>query len=131
MKVDNSYLKYLGVPYKFNGASMEGFDCINICIQMAKDRGVKLMNINHSHTSIHTYHYLFNLRDSKEVFKEVPAQSDVLVVFRVAGKISHVGYMLDSDKFIHILEGSNVTVESIHNITWKKRVVGFYKYIGD
>lgn len=126
------YLKYLGVPYTFNGTSLEeGFDCITLCNAIAKDRGIPMMNVNHINTNINTYHYLFNLKDDKTLWENVLPQGNVLVVFKVAGKISHVGYMLDKLNFIHILENSKVTVEKITNPTWNKRIVGFYKYIGE
>jgi len=129
MKPNLDYLKYLGVPYEFGGNSLMGLDCINLCTLMAKDRGVPMMNVNHTHTNMHTYHYLFNLRDSKDKFSTVPKQGNVLVVFKIKGKVSHVGYMLDANNFIHIMEGSRVSVEKI-NITWENRLVGFYKYVG-
>lgn len=131
MQGDITYTKYLGTPYKFEGSSLEeGFDCINLCVQVARDRNVPMMNINHSHTNIHTYHYLFNLRNTND-FQRVSQQQDVLVVFRVAGEISHVGYMVTKDKFIHIMEDSKVTIESVSSPMWEKRVVGYYKYLGE
>jgi len=126
------YYKYLGAPYKFNGSSIsEGFDCINLCIQIGKDRGINIPNINHKNNSINNYFSLFNIRNDNTQFKKVQQQKDVLVVFKVGGRISHVGYMLDNDNFIHIMEKSNVSIERISDGTWKNRVIGFYKYIGN
>lgn len=125
------YIKYLGTKYLYEGNSIrEGYDCINLCCALAKDRNIKMKNINHSYCDINSYHHLFNLRNTQEFLKVKP-QKDVLVVFKIAGKISHVGYMLDNTSFIHIMENSSVTVEKITNANWEKRVIGFYKYVGD
>lgn len=133
--IANDYYKYLGVKYSYNGNSIaEGFDCMNICCAIAKDRGIPMLNVNltdHSNTTIDTYHYMFNMRNDVKLWELVKPKSNVLVVFKIAGRVGHVGYMLDDLNFIHITQGSRVTVEKITSPQWEKRIVGFYKYIGD
>lgn len=129
--MDNSYSKYLGCNFKFNGNSLiEGFDCINLCCAIAKDRGVHIPNINHLAFSLDTYHTLFGQKDDKQLWQEVQPQANALVVFKINGVVKHVGFMLDNLNFIHIMEHSRVSVEKITSIQWNKRIVGFYKYIG-
>lgn len=130
-KLNTDYYKYLGASFKFNGNSLaEGYDCINLCCAIAKDRNVPMKNINHSFTNIDNYHSLFSERESSEWKSITENLSDSLVVFKINGKISHVGYMLDDLCFIHIMENSKVTVEKITSPQWERRIVGFYKYIG-
>lgn len=129
--LNKDYYKYLGVNFKFNGNSIEeGYDCINLCCAIAKDRGVPMMNINHEFTNINTYHYLFNIRETSVWEKLNKPMADTLVVFKINGKISHVGYMLDELQFVHIMEHSKVTVEKITSLQWERRIVGFYRYVG-
>lgn len=129
--VCTDYYKYLGVPFKFNGNSIqEGYDCINLCCAIAKDRNISMKNINHSFTDIDTYHGLFSERDSSEWLKVDKDFKDALVVFKINGKVSHVGYMLDDYSFVHIMENSRVTVEKLTSPQWERRVIGFYRYIG-
>lgn len=129
--LNTGYYKYLGVPFKFNGNStQEGYDCINLCCAIAKDRSVPMKNINHAFTDIHNYHSLFSDRESSDWLSISKDLVDSLVVFKINGKISHVGYMLDDISFIHIMENSRVTVEKITSPQWERRIVGFYKYIG-
>lgn len=125
------YTKYLGVPYIYGGDSLQGLDCINLCVKIGEDRGIKIPNINHSHCTFKTYHGLFDIRNNASDWEAVKASPDTLVVFKVSGKIGHVGYMLDNRRFIHILKGSRVTIEKIDAPMWDKRIIGFYKYIGD
>lgn len=131
---NNDCYKYLGTNFKFNGNSIEeGFDCINLCCAIAKDRGVPMKNINHSFTNIDNYHNLFEQKDNNSEWLPLTNLDDLtnsLVVFKINGKISHVGYMLDEVMFIHIMEHSKVTVEKITSPQWERRIVGFYRYVG-
>lgn len=131
---NNDCYKYLGTNFKFNGNSIEeGFDCINLCCAIAKDRGVPMKNINHSFTNIDNYHNLFEQKDNNSEWLSLTHLDDLtnsLVVFKINGKISHVGYMLDDVMFIHIMEHSKVTIEKITSPQWERRIVGFYRYIG-
>lgn len=133
--INKDYYKYLGVPFKFNGNSIaEGFDCINLCCAVAKDRGISMKNINHAFTTIDSYHYLMSEEQENKDWLKVPYSPDIkdcLVLFKINGKASHVGYMLDDLSFVHIMENSRVTVEKITSIQWERRILGFYKYIGN
>ena len=131
MKLDASYMKYLGTSYLYGGNDVDGIDCINLCTLVGRDRGVLIPNVNHQHKTFNNYHSLFDIRNDVSNWIKVQAQPDVLVVFRVSGRVGHVGYMLDSRRFIHILEGSSVTIERVDDAMWEKRIVGFYQYIGD
>lgn len=130
-KLNTDYYKYLGASFKFNGNSIaEGYDCINLCCAIAKDKNIPMKNINHSFMNMDTYHVLFSERESSEWLKVTDNVKDSLVVFKINGKVCHVGYMLDDLCFIHIMEHSKVTVEKITSPQWERRIVGFYKYIG-
>ena len=61
---------------------------------------------------------------------EVPRSKDTCVVFKIKGKICHIGWMVDNNHFIHILKGSNVAIEKLSNPNWNKRIAGFYLYKG-
>lgn len=132
--LNTDYYKYLGVNFKFNGDSIaEGYDCINLCCAIAKDRNIPMKNINHSLMDISNYHGLFNQKNDYTEWLQLTDYNDLansLVVFKINGKISHVGYMLDNISFVHIMEHSRVTVEKITRPQWEKRIVGFYRYIG-
>ena len=53
-----------------------------------------------------------------------------LVLFTIRGQyVTHIGMMIDNNRFIHIMEKSGVTVENINRLEWKKRIKGFYKWI--
>lgn len=129
--VNKVILKYLGTGYKFNGESIkDGLDCINLCCLVSKDLGGYIPNINHLAFNQESYSVLFKTRHNDALWQEVEPEAGTLAVFTINGVVKHVGYMLNSAEFIHILEGSKVTVDSIYSFQWGKRLVGCYKYIG-
>lgn len=129
--INNIIMKYLGTNYKFNGDNIkDGLDCINLCCLVAKDLGYYIPNINHIMCTIDNYQRLFDVRNDKALWEAVEPQLNTLVVFKINGVVKHVGYMLNNYQFIHILEGSRVTVDFVTNPQWAKRIVGYYKYVG-
>lgn len=124
--------KYLGSPYKFHGSSKEeGYDCINLCISLGKDFGVPIPNINHINFTEENYSGLFNTRENQSLWKKVSPKAHTLVVFKINGVVKHVGYMINEFDFIHIMENSKVSIESIDSVQWSRRFVGCYQYIGN
>ena len=125
------YVKYLNIPYKYRGVSKEGLDCISLCQLIAKDNGVNIGNINYDNVELEKVYVVFGYNIiNKSKYKAVEPKKDALVVFRVMGKIQHVGYMISDTKFLHIMEGTRVTMDSIKSPIWEKRIVGYYEYIG-
>jgi len=125
------YEQYLGIKYKFNGISKEdGFDCITLVHQVAKDNGVYIPNINHEAFNINNFVPLMIIEKATGDWFNVERQPKVAVVFKIAGMIRHIGFMIDNDRFIHIMKDSNVSIEKLSSPHWNKRVEGFYKYKG-
>jgi len=124
--------KYLGVNYKFKGNSInDGLDCINLCSLVAAEFGTKIPNINHSFCNEDNYPTMFNnVREDKSLWVECEPKAHTLCVFKINGIIRHVGYMLNNNDFIHIMQGSRVTVDRLDSIQWARRLVGCYTYIG-
>lgn len=130
-EINNVIMKYLGTAYKFNGESLkEGLDCANLCVLVAKDFGVNIPNINHTLHTESSYSVMFSVRDDKSLWKLVESKFGTLCVFKINGEIKHVGFMINENDFIHIMENSKVTVDTLSSIQWKRRLVGCYEYIG-
>ena len=125
------YAKYFGIPYAYRGEDRSGVDCIGLCKMIAKDKGINIGDINYDNIALDDVYNVFNVNISnKNKYLLVEPQQDSLVVFRIMGKIQHVGYMIDNVNFLHIMKNSNVTMESIRSVVWNKRLVGCYKYVG-
>lgn len=128
----SNYEKYLGIEYKFNGMSPEeGFDCMTLVHQVAKDDGIFIPIVNHLGFNITNHSVLFTNEISSGRWEQVEVQPKCAVVFRIAGKIQHIGYMINEKEFIHIMENSHVSVERLSSPAWNKRIAGFYLYKGE
>ena len=125
------YVKYLNIPYKYRGATKEGLDCIGLCQMIAQDNDIIIGNINYDNIPLDLVSNVFDINMNNQAkYKEVEPKEHALIVFRVMGKIQHIGYMISKDKFLHIMEGTRVSLESIYSPVWAKRIVGYYEYIG-
>lgn len=125
------YVKYLNIPYKYRGSDTEGLDCIGLCQLIGKDNNVNVGNINYDNVPLDFVNSVFDSNmNNKSKYKEVVAKKNSLIVFKIMGKIQHIGYMISDTKFLHILKDTRVTLESINSPIWEKRIVGYYEYIG-
>ena len=123
--------EYLGIPYKDHGRTKEGLDCWGLCVMMAKEKyGYVLPDLNHDYTSavdsksVSTLVEYSKLDGWEKVTKY--AAGDI-VVFNLAGFPCHVGTYIGRGRFIHILNGSHVTIETLDSIVWNKRLNGVYR----
>ena len=64
------------------------------------------------------------LKEWQKVTKYVAGD---IAVFRVGGFSCHVGMVINAKEFIHILSGSEVTIEKFDSIVWNKRLDGVYR----
>jgi len=125
------YVKYLNIPYKYRGSDTEGLDCIGLCQLIGKDNNVNVGNINYDNVPLDFVNSVFDSNmNNKSKYKQVVAKKNSLIVFKIMGKIQHIGYMISDTKFLHILKDTRVTLESINSPVWEKRIVGYYEYIG-
>ena len=56
------------------------------------------------------------------------AREGDLVFFNTTGGISHVGFYLQNNKFVHASSSDGVTVSDLDEGYWSRRVVGFGRY---
>lgn len=130
---DFDYQKYLGVPFKYNGTSInEGFDCYNLCRAIYREMGVELPEYAYSdnpeNTLIHQH-----INDGKKLFAKIekPEPFCFVLFFLKPSYATHLGIVLDDClRFVHIMAKRSVAVERLDNIFWSRRIEGFYRYAG-
>lgn len=104
--------KWLGVPYRYGGNTMDGVDCSGMVVQVfLKAIGVKLPR-----TCMAQSEY------GKEIGTDDIMTGDL--VFFATGKdperISHVGIMIDKDNFIHASSTKGVTVSKLSSAYYQR-----------
>ncbi len=123
--------KYIDVPFVEKGRRMSGCDCWGLVYLIYRD----LLKIE---LPLYLAYYQ-NTADEKTlgllIDHEKLAWEEVLfsspgdvVVLRLKGQPMHVGVYIGNGRFIHCLEGSGTVIEKIKSITWRNRIVGYYRY---
>ena len=122
-------MKYIGIPYKVKGRTMDAIDCYGLVIKFYED----IFNI-------HLPDYGRSIDDNPDAVSrtvidsrgewtrvENPQFGDV-AIFNIAGKPIHIGLFIGGDDFLHCLHGRNSCIENLQNLSWKRRLDGFYRW---
>lgn len=119
--------KYLGIPFKHKGRTLEGLDCYGLIIRVYDDLGYKILDIE-------DYDESWSWRDknyfTENYYKEwvkvqVPNLYDVIMFKNVQGISKHAGIVLEEGKFIHTSKAGTV-LSRYEQPEWQKRFEGFY-----
>lgn len=120
------YSKYLGIPYKKKGRDRAGLDCYGLIKLISEDSGNPIPEYDTPDEQSLVYQ-MYN--STKELFTKLDnPEVGCYVVFSIKPNHVHVGQMITKDKFIHILENKNVTIERLDNWFWSKKILGYYKW---
>ena len=127
--------KYVGLPFRFHGRTLEGVDCFGLVYLIYKNEfGLEVTDWKRKEQE---EPHITNMRIA-ESFKEgmqysewspvtQPMCADV-VLFNINQRPSHCGIMLDRTHFLHAAEGTNSVIQSLDRIMWKKRLAAFYRH---
>ena len=125
-----NYDKYIGLPYLDNGRTEAGVDCWGLARLVYRDEyKIDLPSYTEEYiggTDPHIVEAVNLYRDNWED-TTTPNIGD-LCLFNILGEPMHVGVFVGDNKFLHCRRGSDSVIESLSNIKWKNRFVGFYKY---
>jgi uncharacterized protein YgiM (DUF1202 family) len=106
--------KYLGVGYKYGGASPEGFDCSGFTCYVFKNFGYKL---NRSSSA--------QINDGTEISKSELVPGDLVFFSRGGKAVGHVGIYVGDGKFIHSTSpGDVVSITELTDSYYSRRYVG-------
>lgn len=122
--------KYLGLPYRHRGRSLEGLDCWGFLKLVYADLGVRLFDIEDLEYSkvwgaegkdYFKAHYFHDWFEAKE------AQPLDGVLFVNSRKIAnHAGIVLSNRRFIHCAR-PGVIISRLNDPSWQERIEGFYR----
>jgi len=120
--------KYVGIPYRWGGASKKGMDCSGFVRHVYSET----FSLDLPHSSYKQY----SLPIMKKVQKEDLQTGDLIFFSQKGKRANHVGIYLDDGNFIHAARQSGVTISSLDNQYWKlkmvcaKRPAGLWRYEG-
>jgi cell wall-associated NlpC family hydrolase len=116
----------IGTPFAYGGRGPDQFDCYGLVKHLYERRGARLPDYRSPSDQNRIGALMAGALTLWEPCDRVPG---AVVVFRIMGRVSHCGIVVDDDRFIHTWEGSGgVCIERLSE--WEKRVHGFVRYVG-
>ena len=108
-KLETHYSKYKGIPYKYGGTSVKGFDC-SAFVQFTYK---KLFKIDLPRTTG------LMLKEGISVSKRKLQIGD-LVLFRTSKRYRHVGIFMGDNQFMHVSTKNGLMKSNLDNPYWLK-----------
>jgi cell wall-associated NlpC family hydrolase len=123
--------KYLGIPYKHQGRSLDGLDCWQFIRNVYQDLGHKLLDIDADYTEDWSWegkNYFIENYSKQWVRVLNPELWDVLLFNNGQHIPNHCGLFLEDGKFMHCCK-QGVVISRLDQDTWQKRFEGYYGLI--
>ena len=125
MRIDD----LMAARYAEGGRGPDTYDCFGLFAELCRRRGLA---IPEHPTPSNLY------QRQSDIQIEVAASWHALdapevgcaVVLRIGPWMSHIGMVIEGNKFIHAVRSSGVTVASLDDVQWRQRIAGFYRYRG-
>jgi len=113
---------YLGIPYRLGGATKRGMDCSGFVRHVYR----KFFNLELPHSSALQY----ALPYLEKVSRKQMRPGDLVFFATGRKRVNHVGVCLSEGRFIHAIRKKGVTISSLDNPYWRRRLVGVKRIPG-
>lgn len=109
--------EWLGKPYRYGGSTKKGIDCSAfVQLMYAGLFGVALPRTARDQFGA-----------TEKISKDELQEGD-LVFFNTRGGVSHVGFYLQNNKFVHAASSGGVMVSDLNDEYWDKRFIGVRRH---
>lgn len=120
------YEKYIGKKYEWASVGPNSYDCLTLILSIINERyGIKplLEPIPENWAKVDQTRYLReSLRYGLLIANKDHVNEGQMVLFRLSGDFpEHAGFMVDKNRFIHILDDDFVRVDNLRKHPWKHR----------
>jgi len=133
-QIESVVRELVGVPYVHAGRDpAAGLDCLGLIHVFYKRFGISVPDGDGA-----PYERDWFRRDPVRYLRGIlqhgkPVDPDDLqpldfVYFFMGGAVTHAGVMVDSERFIHVLEGRAVSVSRLSSM-WRRRLVGARRFV--
>ncbi|MDR7002200.1 LysM peptidoglycan-binding domain-containing protein [Neobacillus niacini] len=116
-QIVNTAKSLIGIPYVWGGSTPSGFDCSGFIYHVANQAGIDI-----GRYSADGYY-------NRSYYVDKPKAGD-LVFFENTYKngISHVGFYIGNNQFIHADEARGITIASLSNSYFKEHFASFKRF---
>jgi len=118
----------LGKQFEYGGRGPERYDCYGLVCEVYRRYGIELPDI----TSTDDKPTIAKMIAEGEVFCVKLAKPEIpcIVTFSVIPRITtHIGVVIDNDRFIHIMQKTSVSIERLSAPDWSRRISGLFRWI--
>lgn len=127
--------KYLGIPYKEKGRTIEGLDCLGLIIMIYRDLAqVEIPDLEDYDMKLPLLKKKDYIEDNYKDYYikhwervDTPSLLDIVLIKNGKNIPNHAGVVLDTETFIHCIK-AGVVVSRLKDKLWKNRITGYFRY---
>lgn len=116
----------IGTPFEYGARGPHAYDCYGLLRELYARDGIDIPDYE---SPSDRSRIAALMAGELRLWRKLPGpQPGAAIVFRIVN-LTHVGYCLDDDWFLHTWEKSGgVCRERLTH--WERRIIGFYEYVG-
>ncbi|MDD5053680.1 MAG: NlpC/P60 family protein [Sulfuricurvum sp.] len=122
------------IPFKWGGRDRTGMDCQGLFLEvMSRFGNNQIMDTSLDNFSSRRINrtILSHILSGKWSQQQIPEPGDAVAMAldpMLPHTVQHLGVYLGEGKFIHILEGTKVTISRIDDRFFKRKIKAFYRW---
>jgi len=133
--------RYVGIPFRSHGRDRSGCDCYGLVRLVLREQfGVEVPSYAGDYPDaleraevaalIARRQCSFSAGDGGSWRAIAAPAPGAAIVLRIAGEPWHVGVVIAERWFLHLRPGTDSCLERYDSIRWRRRIGGFYHYVG-
>ena len=121
----------LTAEFEENGEG-PNYDCWNLCREVYRRAGRQLPRFSDYIKKCFERNEVIERCKENDFIKLDRPELLAIVTFRLKPRmITHMGIVLDGQRFIHIRRKAGVAIERLDIGRWAKKIEGFYRYVAN
>jgi len=115
--------------YETGARGPAAYDCFGLFAELCRRRGLAIPDHPTPEQLSQREERIKGVASAEWERLEQP-EDGCAVVLRIGPWMSHIGMVLDGDRFIHASSRMGITIARLDDTRWVKRIAGFYRYGG-